>query len=113
MDVFAQRVGACDIGKALVVACVRVVERGRARSEIRSFSTMTGDLLQLVDWFAGERVDLAVMEATGDYWKPVFYLLEARLQRVWLVNARDVAKVPGRKSDVKDAAWLAQVAQYG
>jgi len=113
VDVFASRVGACDIGKALVVACVRVVERGRARSEIRSFSTMTGDLLQLVDWFAEQRVDLAVMEATGDYWKPVFYLLEARLERVWLVNARDVAKVPGRKSDVKDAAWLAQVAQYG
>lgn len=113
MDVFAERVGACDIGKAVVVACVRVVEGGRARSEVRTFTTMTADLLDLVEWFEAQRVGLAVMEATGDYWKPVFYLMEGCLDRVWLVNARDVAKVPGRKSDVKDAAWLAQVAQYG
>jgi transposase len=113
MDVYAERVGGCDVGKAVVVACVRVVEGGRVRSQVRMFTTMTEQLLELADWFAAEGVQLAVMEATGDYWKPVFYLLEDRFEKVWLVNARDVAKVPGRKSDVKDAAWLAQVAQYG
>jgi transposase len=113
VDVYAERVGACDIGKAVVVACVRVVAGTRVRSQVRTFTTMTADLLALADWLAGERVELVVMEATGDYWKPVFYLLEDRCERVWLVNARDVAKVPGRKSDVQDAAWLAQVAQHG
>lgn len=114
MDVLERRVGALDIGKAVVVACVRVIEEGRRpRQEVRTFTTMTQDLLLLHDWFAAERVDLVVMEATGDYWKPIFYVLEGQFPKVWLVNARDVAKVPGRKSDVKDSVWLAQLAQHG
>jgi len=114
VDVLEPRVGACDIGKSVIVACVRIAEPGKKpRSEIRSFGAMTRDLLGLHDWFAEQRVGLVIMEATGDYWKPVFYLLEDHFPKVWLVNARDVAKVPGRKSDVKDAAWLAQLGQHG
>jgi transposase len=73
---------------------------------------MTRQLLALADWLAESQVELVVMEATGDFWKPVFYLLEQQFT-VWLVNARDVKKVPGRKTDVKDAEWLAQLAQHG
>lgn len=113
VEVFADRVGACDIGKAIVVACVRVMNPSRAMSEVRTFTTMTADLLAMVDWFTEQRVTVVSMEATSDYWKPVYYLCEDRFEQVWLVNARDVAKVPGRKSDVKDAAWLAQLTQHG
>jgi transposase len=66
----------------------------------------------LSDWLAEEGVELVVMEATADYWKPVFYLLEEQFE-VWLVNARDIKRVPGRKTDVSDARWIAQVAQHG
>jgi transposase len=114
VEILEPRVGACDIGKGIVVCCVRIAEEGRRlRSEVRTFTTMTQDLLAMRDWFAAERVNLIVMEATGDYWKPVYYVLEDQFPKVWLVNPRDVAKVPGRKSDVKDAVWLAQLAQYG
>jgi transposase len=79
---------------------------------VRTFRTTTGALLQLAGWLAEQQVQLVVMEATGDYWKPVFYVLERTLT-VWLVNARDIKKVPGRKTDVSDARWIAQIAQHG
>jgi transposase len=82
------------------------------REETRTFSAMTPHLQRLADWLSECRVHLVVMEATGEYWKPVFYLLEQRCE-VWLVNARDVKKVPGRKTDVKDAQWLARLAHHG
>lgn len=116
MDVVVDRVAGLDISKADVKVCVRIPEdgpgRSRYREQTRTFTTMTGDLLRMRSWLAGQRVELAVMEATGDYWKPVFYLLEEQFT-VWLVNARDVKKVPGRKTDVKDAQWLAQLSAHG
>ncbi|MGQ4419942.1 transposase [Streptomyces sp. SAS_269] len=115
MDVLVERVAGLDVSKGDVKACVRrPISHGsrRYRDEVRTFSTMTRSLLLLSDWLAEQDVQLVVMEATADYWKPVFYLLEERFE-VWLVNARDIKRVPGRKTDVSDARWIAQVAQHG
>ena len=112
-----QRVAAIDIGKTGVVVCVRVPHEdrvGRRRQEIREYTTLTGSLLELADWLRCERVELVAMEATSDYWKPVFYLLEAEGFECWLLNARHVKHVPGRpKTDRLDAVWLAKVTEKG
>lgn len=104
-----ERVAAIDIGKEEVVVCVRVpgpVE-GQRSSEIRTFPTMTADLLELSQWLTDWGVRRVVMEATGDYWKPVFYVLEGSFEETWLVNAHDVKHVPGRpKTDRLDALLL-------
>jgi transposase len=107
-----ERVAALDIGKAEVVCCVRVPgPRGRRMQEVRTVSTMTAALLALGDWLAGLGVSRVVMEATADYWRAPFYLLEDRFQ-TWLVNAHDVKHLPGRpKTDRLDAVWLCQVAE--
>jgi transposase len=92
------RVAALDIGKASLVACVRVPHEdkpGRRVQEVRTFATTTAALLELRDWLACLGVTLCVMEATSAYWKPPFYLLEDAVE-CWLVNARDVKNVPGR-----------------
>lgn len=115
MEVVFDRVAGLDVSKTDVKVCVRTpAESGRRayREETRTFLTTTPQLLRLVDWLGRCGAELVVMEATGDYWKPVYYLLEEQF-KVWLVNARDVKKVPGRKTDVKDAQWLAQLAQHG
>lgn len=106
------RVAALDIGKAELVCCVRVPGPRRARQQdVRSFTTMTRSLQQLADWLADLGVTRVVMEATSDYWKPVFYLLEDRFE-TWLVNARDVKHLPGRpKTDRLDAVWLCKLAE--
>lgn len=106
------RVAALDIGKAELVCCVRLPGPRRARrQEVRSFPTMTRSLQQLADWLADFGVTRVVMEATSDYWKPVFYLLEDRFE-TWLVNAGDVKHLPGRpKTDRLDAVWLCKVAE--
>src|SRR5919112_55634 len=110
-----ERVAAIDIGKSELVACVRVPDpgrRGRRQQEIIHSSTLTPRLLVLADRLAELGVTRVVMEATSDYWKPVFYLLEARGFDAWLVNARDVKHLPGRpKTDKLDAAWLCKVAE--
>jgi transposase len=110
-----ERVAALDIGKAEVVACVRVPspdKPGRRVQEITTYSTMTRSLLGLADRLRELRVTRVVMEATSDYWKPVFYLLEAQDLDPWLVNARDVKHLPGRpKTDKLDAIWLCKVAE--
>src|SRR5262245_39960870 len=72
---------------------------------------MTGDLLQLGDWLASHGVSHVAMESTGVFWKPVYYLLEDRFAQVLLVNARHIKQVPGRKTDVKDCEWIAQLLQ--
>ena len=112
--VIIERVAGIDIGKAEVVCCVRVPgsTAGRRAQEVRAFSTMTRSLSAMGDWLAGLSVTRVVMEATSDYWKPVFYLLEAAGFEVWLVNAKDVKHLPGRpKTDEKDAVWLCKVAE--
>jgi transposase len=110
-----ERVAALDIGKAELVACVRVPspgKPGRRAQEVRTYSTMTGSLLALAAWLQGLGVTRVVMEATSDYWKPVFYVLEAHGLDPWLVNARDVKHLPGRpKTDKLDAVWLAKLAE--
>ena len=107
------RVAAVDVGKAEVVCCARVPGGVRRRmQEVRSFPTMTASLLALADWLAGLGVTRVVMEATSDYWKAPFYLLEARGFETWLVNAKDVKHLPGRpKTDRLDAVWLCKVAE--
>lgn len=109
-----ERVAALDIGKAELVCCARVPApggRGRAQ-EVKTYSTMTRSLQAMADRLLELGVTRVVMEATSDYWKPPFYLLEATGLEVWLVNAKDVKHLPGRpKTDVLDAVWLAKIAE--
>ncbi|MCX4409529.1 IS110 family transposase [Streptomyces sp. NBC_01764] len=115
MDVLHERCAALGIGKKDLKACVRTPNPSRRRSrrqEIRTFATMTNTLLELRDWLVAEKVTLVVMEATGDYWRPAFYLLEDCLN-VILVNAAHAKGLPGRKTDVADAAWLCQLGECG
>jgi transposase len=110
------RVAALDIGKASLVACVRVpheTKPGARRQEVRTFATTTRSLLGLQDWLVAQGVTLCVMEATSSYWKPPFYLLEEAIG-CWVVNARDVKNVPGRpKTGRLDAVWLCKLAERG
>jgi transposase len=102
-----------DVHKDTVVACVRRLnDKGRAQEEIRTFATMTGALLALADWLLQSGVTHVAMESTGVYWKPVYHVLEGQLQLL-LVNAQHIKQVPGRKTDVKDCAWIAQLLQHG
>lgn len=113
MDTLYPRCAGIDVHKDNVVVCVRLSDRpGKPFEEIRSFSTMTRDLLALSDWLAQHGVTHVAMESTGVYWKPVFNILEGAFQ-VILVNAEHIKKVPGRKTDVKDCQWIAQLLQHG
>jgi transposase len=109
------RVAALDIGKAELVCCVRVPDEdrpGRRLQEVVTYSTMTRSLLGMADHLRGLGVTRVVMEATSDYWKCAFYLLEAAGFEAWLVNAKDVKHLPGRpKTDKLDAVWLCKVAE--
>ncbi len=115
MDVLIERCAGIDIGKDEVVACVRTPEpggRGRRR-QTRTFASFTGALEAMADWFTEQGVTDIAMEATGSYWKPVWYVLEQRPFELKLVNARHVKILPGRKSDVLDAEWLAELLEHG
>ena len=113
MDVVVERCAGIDIGKRTVTVTVRSPDgRGGRRQRTRTFGTVTAEVLALRDWLAGERVGVAAMEATSDYWKPVFYLLEDVVE-CWLLNAHHAKAVPGRKTDVKDAEWIAQLVEHG
>jgi transposase len=103
-----------DVAKDEVVACVRVPDgHGGRDQEVRTFPTFTSGLEALAGWLAGEGVTQVVMEATGQYWKPIWYVLEERGFELLLVNARHVKILPGRKTDVCDAAWLAELLEHG
>jgi transposase len=102
-----------DVHKSSVVVCVRTVgPDGAARTEVRSFPTVTAGLLLLADWLLVAGVTHCAMESTGVYWKPVFNILEGQVE-VLLVNAHHIKNVPGRKTDVKDAEWSAQLLAHG
>lgn len=102
-----------DVHKKTVVACVRRIgPDAQLASEVRTFRTMTAALIDLADWLAAQGVSHVAMESTGVYWKPVYHLLEGRFE-ILLVNAHHIKQVPGRKTDVKDAEWIAQLLQYG
>jgi len=113
MEVIVERVSALDVHKAQVTACVRVPGADDKReAHLAEFSTTVRGLLALRDWLASHRVSQVVMEATGVYWKPIWAVLEDEFA-LMLVNARHVKQVPGRKTDMSDAAWLCQLAEAG
>jgi transposase len=113
MQVIVERQAALDVHKQQVTACVRVPGAGRERVQhVEQFQTTVRGLLALGDWLNAHGVTNVVMEATGVYWKPVWYVLEDGFECM-LVNARHVKQVPGRKTDISDAAWLCQLAEAG
>ena len=113
MEVIYQRVCGVDVHKKTIAACVRcMLGDGKVREEVRSFGTMTRDILALADWLAQEGVTHVAMESTGSYWKPIYNLLEHRFE-VLLVNASHIKQVPGRKTDVKDCQWIAKLLAAG
>jgi len=113
MDVIVERPAGLDVHKAQVTACVRLPGTGRERvQEVAQFTTTVAGLLTLRDWLEAHHVTQVVMEATGVYWKPCWAVLEDRFECM-LVNARHVKQVPGRKTDVSDAAWLCQLLEAG
>jgi transposase len=102
-----------DVHKKSITACVRrVTDGGESTQESRTFGTVTAELLALGDWLAARGVRQVAMESTGVYWKPVFHILEDGFE-VMLVNAQHIKRVPGRKTDLKDAEWIAQLLQHG
>ena len=102
-----------DVHKKTVVACAITPKKtGGWHKEIRTFSTMTKDLLHLSDWLASHGCTHVAMESTGEYWRPVFNILEGNFE-VMLVNARHIKAVPGRKTDIKDSQWIAELLQHG
>ena len=108
MDSIIERCCGLDVHKKSVVACAITPEV----QEVRTFRTMTRDLLALADWLKDHRVTHVAMESTGVYWKPVYNLLEDEFS-VWVVNAHHMKAVPGRKTDVKDAEWIADLLRHG
>lgn len=102
-----------DVHKESVEACVRRMEpKGRLQQQTRHWGTMSRDILAMADWMAAQGVTHVAMESTGVYWKPIYNILESRFT-VLLVNARHLKQVPGRKSDVRDCQWIAQLLQHG
>jgi transposase len=113
VETLIRRCVGLDVHKASVVACVRVIdENGELQSLTQSFGTTTSDLLKLNDWLMSYEVKIVGMESTGVYWKPVYTLLETEFE-CWLLNAQHLRNVPGRKTDVADAAWIAQLVAHG
>ncbi len=115
MEVLHTRCAGLDLSKRDAKACVRIVPVGRSRAseEVTTWSSMTVGILALREHLLEAEVTCVVMEATGDYWKPFYYLLEDCPFEVMLVNAHDAKNLPGRKTDVSDATWLAQLCAHG
>ena len=113
MQVVHRHCAGLDVHKKTVVACVITPHPQKGwHKEIRTFSTMTKDLLKLSDWLLSKNCKHVAMESTGEYWRPVFNILEGNLE-VMLVNARHIKAVPGRKTDIKDSQWIAELLQHG
>ena len=113
MRVLHERCCGLDIHKRFVVACLLTTSAdGTVHKEVRTYSAMTNDLLALVDWLREAGCGPVVMESTGSYWRPVFNLLEEQCD-VLVVNAYHAKAVPGRKTDVKNAEWLADLLRHG
>ena len=113
MDLLYQRCCGLDVHKDTVVACLRLASNGDATTEVRTFKTTTAALLQLSAWLAANHCTHVAMEATGVYWKPVWHILDDGEFELVLANAAHVKNVPGRKTDVNDAMWLAQLLAHG
>jgi transposase len=113
MDVMFERVAGLDVHKAMVVATVRVVSDGKVKRECRTFETTTAGLLELLGWLTESRCTHVAMEATGVYWKPVWSILSDGEFELVLANAAHIKNVPGRKTDVNDATWIADLMACG
>lgn len=109
MDVLHERCCGLDVHKKSITACI-ITPQGK---EIRTFATMTRNLIELVDWVKQNRCTHVAMESTGDYWKPIYNLLELEDLKPMVVNAQHIKSVPGRKTDVKDAEWIAKLVRHG
>ena len=112
MEVLHRRCAGLDVHKKTVVACIRIAEGGKVKREVREFGTATRALYALAEWLTECGCSHAAMESTGVYWKPVWHVLEGQLELV-LANATEVRNVPGRKSDTKDATWMADLLAHG
>ncbi len=114
MQVLHERCCGLDVHKKTVVACALVTQAdGTVQRRVRTFGTMTGELLALSDWLSGLEVTQVALESTGVYWKPVFNLLEDEARTIVLVNPQHMKAVPGRKTDVQDSEWLADLLRHG
>jgi transposase len=114
VELLVARCAGLDVAKDEVVACVRVPDgHGGRAQQVRTFQTFTSGLEALAGWLTAEGVTQVVMETTGQYWKPIWYVLEEAGFELMLVNARHVKILPGRKTDVCDAAWLAELLEHG
>src|SRR5215207_807987 len=113
MQVVYSHCAGLDVHKKTVVVCARIVQPdGTQTTHRRTFSTLTAGLLNLVDWLLGLGITHVAMESTGEFWKPIFNLLEGSFT-VLVVNAAHIKHVPGRKTDVKDAEWIAELLAHG
>ena len=113
MQTMVERGCGLDVHQATVVACLLIVlQKGKVEKQIRTFGTTTRELLALRQWLRAEGCTHVAMESTGVYWKPVYAILEGALEIV-VANAQHVKKVPGRKTDVKDAEWIAELLCHG
>jgi transposase len=113
MEVIHERVAGLDVHKDSVVACVRIVSEGKAKRECRTFGTTTAELEALRDWITSWGCTLVAMEATGVYWLPIWKILLGGAFEMNIANARHIKAVPGRKTDMNDAMWIADLAAYG
>jgi transposase len=112
MEVIHEKCAGLDVHQQTVVACVRVAHGGTVHREVRSFGTTTRELLALADWLTAAGCTHVAMESTGVYWKPVWHVLEGSVELV-LANAMHIRNIPGRKSDVNDATWIADLLAHG
>jgi transposase len=113
VETLVARCAGLDVHKDSVTACVRVPDgHGGRHGQTRRFTTTTAGLVVLAEWLASFGVTRVGMESTGCYWKPVWQLLEDQVE-CWLLNAAHLHNVPGRKTDVADAAWIAQLVEHG
>jgi len=112
MDILHPCCCGLDVHKEKVVACVRVLDGGKLKQEVRTFRTETHALMELADWLTDEKVTIVAMESTGVYWKPIWNLFEGVFELL-LANAEHIKQVPGRKTDVKDSQWIADLLQHG
>jgi transposase len=112
VDILNRCCAGLDVHKEKVVVCVRRFEDGLVKQEVRTFRTETNAILDMASWLADQTVTIVAMESTGVYWKPIWNLLEGVFEML-LVNAEHIKKVPGRKTDVKDSQWIAELLQHG
>jgi transposase len=113
MDVIHERVAGLDVHKAMIAACVRIVKDGKAVRTCRTYDTTTDGLGSLLAWLTGERCTHVAMEATGVYWKPVWNILSEGDFELLVANAAHIKNVPGRKTGVNDAMWIANLLACG